>query len=191
MDASDDEFVDYYAILQVSPNCDPRVLESAYHQLAKRYHPDRTGSKDATQFSRLTEAYGILRDPDKRGAYDLRHAQVAGRDAADYRSAEEAEIEEKAAISDAEAHARILRFLYQKRRDNAQDAGVIAFYLQDMLGCSDEHFEFHRWYLKEKGFIAINEQGSLAITIAGVDHVIAMSRGAAAEKLRIAQSASD
>ena len=79
-------------------------------------------------------------------------------------------------------------FLYKRRREDAQKAGVIAFYLQDMLKCSDERFEFHKWYLKEKGFIAITEQGTLAITSQGVDHVISMSRATRAERLLIEQS---
>jgi curved DNA-binding protein len=78
--------------------------------------------------------------------------------------------------------------LYKRRREDAQNAGVPPFYLQEMLNCSDEHFEFHKWYLKEKGFIAITEQGTLAITIQGVDHVISMSRTTRAEKLLIAHS---
>lgn len=188
MASSEDDFVDFYAVLGVSPGCDPRMLESAYHRLAKRHHPDRTGSPDSTAFSQITEAYRVLRSPEARDEYDVLHAQHVGAGEADYRSTEEAEVEERAAISDAEAHARILRYLYQKRRDNAQEAGVIAFYVQEMLGCSDELFDFHRWYLKEKGFVATDEQGSMAITIAGVDHVISLSRGSAAEKLRIQQS---
>ena len=56
-----------------------------------------------------------------------------------------------------------------------------------MLKCSDERFDFHKWYLKEKGFISITEHGTLAITVQGIDHVIAMSRTTTAEKLLIAK----
>ena len=61
------------------------------------------------------------------------------------------------------------------------------FYLQEMLKCSDEHFEFHKLYLREKCFIEATEHGTLAITIQGIDHVISMSRTTTAEKLLIAQ----
>jgi curved DNA-binding protein len=78
---------------------------------------------------------------------------------------------------------------YTKKEENVlRTPGVAAFFLQEMLNCSDEHFEFHQWYLKEKGFIAVTEQGTLAITIKGVDHVISMSRTTTGEKLLIAQS---
>ena len=54
--------------------------------------------------------------------------------------------------------------------------------------CSDENFEFYIWYLKAKNFIEITEQGTLEITIQGVDHVISTSRATKAEKLLITQS---
>jgi len=94
---------------------------------------------------------------------------------------------ERAALSDAEAHGRILKTLYQRRRESARDPGVGYYHIQQMLGCSDENLEFHVWYLKQKGLVETTEQGALAITIAGVDHVIGESRTAAREKLRITQ----
>lgn len=180
-------FIDYYRILQVNPGCDGKILESAYHYLAKMYHPDRTGTADTTKFSAVVEAYRVLRNPAQRAEYDLLYSQYVG---TPFRPAprDEFGVDERAALSDADDHARILMYLYRKRRENAQNAGVVGFYLQDMLECSDEHFEFHKWYLKEKGFVVLTEQGTLAITIQGIDHVISMSRTAKAEKLLIPQS---
>jgi curved DNA-binding protein len=151
------------------------------------YHPDRTGTVDSTKFNEVTEAYKTLRDPNRRAEYDLLYFKNDIRES-HCASSNDIEIEDKAALNDADDHARILLFLYKKRREDAQNAGVAGFYLQDLLNCSDEHFEFHKWYLKEKGFIVLTEQGTLAITIQGVDHVISMSRATKAEKLLIAQS---
>lgn len=180
-------FVDFYKILQVNPNCDAKILESAYHYLAKMHHPDHSAAADTEKFSEVVEAYRVLRDPELRSEYDLLYAQYHVGGTADFPSRDEFDVEEQAAASDADDHDRILRFLYKRRRENAQDAGVIGFYIQEMLDCSDEHFEFHKWYLKEKGFVALTEQGSLAITIEGVDHIISMSRKAKAEKLLLGQ----
>lgn len=185
----DQAFIDYYQILHVDPNCDAKVLESAYHRLAKMYHPDHSGAADTTKFSEVIKAYKILRSPKKRAEYDALHAEKNNRDDwSTFPSSDELYIDEETALNDADSHAKILMFLYEKRRENAQKAGVVAYYLQEMLKCSDEHFEFHKWYLKEKGFISTTEQGTLAITIQGVDHVISMSRTSKAEKLLIAQS---
>jgi len=184
----DQPFIDYYDILQVNHSCDPKILESAYHYLAKMYHPDRTGTADTTKFSQVIEAYRVLRDPDQRAEYDLLHSQNNNGSKVKFACGDEAPIEEQSAVSDADDHAKILMFLYKRRRDNAQNAGIAGFYLQDLLNCSDEHFEFHKWYLKEKGFIVLTEHGTLAITVQGVDHVISLSRTTKAEQLLIEQS---
>lgn len=186
--ADGEPFVDYYDILQVDPNCSVRVLEFAFHRLAKIHHPDRTGSADSARFSELTEAYNVLRKRNKRTKYDRLYFQHFPERVAKYTPESASNFEEGPALDDADAHARILAFLYRKRRENAQKAGVVGFYLQEMLQCSDEHFDFHKWYLKEKGFIVLTEDGTLAITVQGVDHVISMSRTAEAEKLLLAQA---
>lgn len=184
-------FIDYYGVLQVNPNCDAKILESAYRYLAKMYHPDRAGTADTTKFNEVIEAYRVLRNIDKRAKYDLLYSRNHTRESPKVAFGDQVEFEEKSALNDADDHAKILMLLYKRRREDAQNAGVVGFYLQEMLNCSDEHFEFHKWYLKEKGFIVLTEQGTLAITIQGVDHVISMSRTTNAEKLLIAQSSDD
>ena len=183
-------FVDYYYILQVSPTCDAKALESAYHDLLKMYHPDHSGTADTTKFNEVVAAYRVLRDPDQRAEYDLLHFRNNPEDWPKDASSDGSDADGQAALDDADDHARILVHLYRKRRENAQNAGVVGYYIQQMLGCSDEHFEFHKWYLKEKGFIIITEHGTLAITIEGIDHVISLSRNRKAEKLLIGRSSS-
>lgn len=180
-------FIDYYAILQVDCTCDAKVLEGAYRQLAKKYHPDHPETADLDRFNEVIGAYAVLRHPDKRAAYDLVYAErvQTGQDAP--AASEVRQSAEPSAIDDAEAHRRILMQLYKARREHAEEPGVPVYTVQDMLGCTDETFDFHRWYLKAKGFIEVTEQGTLAITIEGVDHVIAMSRTEMQEKLRITQ----
>jgi curved DNA-binding protein len=181
-------FVDYYQVLQVHPNCDPRTLEAAYHRLAKLYHPDHTGSPDTARFSEVAEAYKALRNKNRRTKYDSAYFERFPERAASNTADVDAPQEDGSALDDADDHARILLFLYKKRRDDAQNAGVVGYYLQEILQCSDELFEFHKWYLKEKGFVVLTEQGTLAITIQGIDHVISMSRSSKAEKLLLSQS---
>jgi curved DNA-binding protein len=181
-------FTNYYSILQVSQSCDAKTLEAAYRHLAKMYHPDHYGTADTTKFNQVIAAYRVLRNPEQRAKYDVLYAQNIGDELKSIYSNSGEGLNESAALNDADDHAKILMFLYNKRREDAQNAGVVGFYLQDLLKCSDERFDFHKWYLKEKGFIAITEQGTLAITIQGVDHVISMSRTTRAEKLLIGQS---
>ena len=63
---------DYYATLGVPRTASDEEIKQAYRKLAMRFHPDRNnGSKQAEErFKEITEAYDVLRDPDKRAVYD-------------------------------------------------------------------------------------------------------------------------
>lgn len=184
---TDQLFVDYYHILQVSPDCDAKKLETAYRRLAKAYHPDHVDTADIDKFNDVMEAYKILRNPEFRQEYDVLYQANTTTAHSEPPAAENMSIEEKNALTDAEAHEKILLTLYKKRRENAQNPGVLAFYIKEYLNCSDEIFEFHAWYLKAKGFIERTEQNELAITVEGIDHVISVSRTNIAAKLLIAR----
>src|SRR5215204_29168 len=63
---------DFYAVLEIPRGASEDEVKAAYRKLAMRYHPDRNnGSKEAEEkFKEITEAYDVLRDPNKRAAYD-------------------------------------------------------------------------------------------------------------------------
>lgn len=62
---------DLYRILQVDPAADPDVLAAAFRALARRVHPDRdTSGVQDERMAELNRAYAVLRDPDRRRAYD-------------------------------------------------------------------------------------------------------------------------
>jgi molecular chaperone DnaJ len=63
---------DFYETLGVDRGADEGVLKSAYRKLAMKYHPDRNpDDPDAEhQFKDVSEAYDVLKDPQKRAAYD-------------------------------------------------------------------------------------------------------------------------
>lgn len=64
--------IDYYELLGVERTADEATLKTAYRKLAMQYHPDRTGGcKDLEdKFKAVCEAYEVLKDPQKRAAYD-------------------------------------------------------------------------------------------------------------------------
>jgi molecular chaperone DnaJ len=63
---------DYYGVLGVPRTASDEEITKAYRKLAMTYHPDRNGgSKEAEErFKEITEAYDVLRDPQKRTMYD-------------------------------------------------------------------------------------------------------------------------
>lgn len=63
---------DYYEVLGVGRDAEADAIKSAYRKLAMKYHPDRNpGDTDAeARFKEATEAYEILKDDQKRAAYD-------------------------------------------------------------------------------------------------------------------------
>lgn len=63
---------DYYEILEVSKNASGEEIKHAFRRLAMQYHPDRNpGNKEAeAKFKEINEAYEVLKDEQKRAAYD-------------------------------------------------------------------------------------------------------------------------
>ena len=75
---------DYYDVLGVEKNADDKAIKSAFRKLAMANHPDRNQGDEAAEqrFREANEAYDVLKDPQKRAAYDrMGHAafdQAAG-----------------------------------------------------------------------------------------------------------------
>jgi len=63
---------DFYVVLGVQRDCSEADIKKAYRKLAMECHPDRNNGDKAAEekFKLVTEAYEVLRDPEKRAAYD-------------------------------------------------------------------------------------------------------------------------
>jgi len=82
---------DYYEVLGVAKDADEETLKKAYRKLALQFHPDRNpGDPEAdAQFKEAAEAFEVLRDPQKRAAYDrYGHAGLNGVPGHAFRDAE-------------------------------------------------------------------------------------------------------
>jgi hypothetical protein len=159
-------FVDYYDLMQISPNADEDTIQQMFRHLAKRWHPDRNGN-EPERFSLLVEAHKTLTNAEKRAAYDLRYQgfwdkkwHIAA-DASDGRSF----------LNDSEVRERLLSLYYVQRRSSMNDPGLGELEVARLMRVPDKLIEFHIWYLKEKGWIQRLENGKFALTAPGVDHV--------------------
>jgi curved DNA-binding protein len=159
---------DHYEALQISPNADQDTVERVYRHLAKRYHPDNRESGDVERFTAVAEAYRVLSNPEQRAGYDARHHQF---------TRERWRVFDQDTSTDdvaADRHVRevILSVLYTARRNSADRPGMGSVELESLLGCPEEHMQFHLWYLKENGWIQRMENGMITITASGVDRVL-------------------
>ncbi len=65
------EYKDYYKIMGVARDVGQDELKRVYRRLARKFHPDVSKEKDAeARFKEVQEAYEVLKDPQKRAAYD-------------------------------------------------------------------------------------------------------------------------
>lgn len=74
------EVLDYYRILEVSPEAKQDEIRKAYFRLAKAYHPDLAtngdGEENTERFLSIQKAYEVLSSVEKRRDYDAMHRQM-------------------------------------------------------------------------------------------------------------------
>lgn len=163
-----DRPIDYYEVLQISPNAEPDTIHRVYRLLAQRFHPDNAETGDAERFRQISEAYAVLSNPEKRAQYDVRHAQIRGErmrvvnEGAKART--EFEIERMVRLT-------VLEALYAQRRTSPNKPGIFDLDLEQLTGTSREHLEFTFWYLISRGLARRGDSSQLVITADGVDYL--------------------
>jgi curved DNA-binding protein CbpA len=176
---TEESFVDYYELLQLSVNADDDTIRRVFRHLAKRHHPDAPGGGDRKQFDRLVEAHSTLTDPQARAAYDAKYQRYWSQT---WKVASEA-ADGGTLFDDANMRDRMLTLFYVKRRQSMRQPGIGELELARLVGVPVEHVEFHIWYLREKGWIQRLETGMLALTAAGVDQIEKLQQGNGTRRL--------
>ena len=182
-------FTDYYEVLQLGPGASSGAIANRFRALARRYHPDNQSTGDRSKFAALVEAHNVLKDAGKRAQYhedNPNHLPPFWEEAFDETVAIQPDDVEDADDDafgdgfgidrDASIQNNLLTLLYMRRRRNIREPGLGDAELERLSGCPPEHLEFHLWYLKAKGWIAVGEDGLFAITIDGVDRAAHLYR---------------
>ncbi|MFO7691454.1 MAG: DnaJ domain-containing protein [Vicinamibacterales bacterium] len=161
-------FVDYYELLQVSPNADDDTIQRVFRHLAKRYHPDHQHAPDDDErFRRLVEAHRVLTDPETRAGYDAGYQEYWNRK---WKLVSESG-DGAAFDQDRDMRERMLSLFYVQRRRSMALPGIGEYEVARLMRTPLELVEFHIWYLRAKGWLERLDSGMLAISAAGVDEV--------------------
>jgi curved DNA-binding protein CbpA len=162
---SENQFVDYYDLLQLSPNADAETIERVFRHLAKKYHPDNTGHANNERFIQIVEAHQTLADPEARAGYDVKYQNYW-----DQKWKVASVASDLSALGDDRViRERLLSLLYTQRRRNMKNPGLGENELAHLVRTPLELVEFHLWYLKAKSWVERLETGHMAITALGVD----------------------
>jgi curved DNA-binding protein len=163
----DNNFVDYYELLQISPNAEQETIHRVYKMLAQRYHPDNPESGDMSRFLLLNQAFDTLSDPARRQEYNLLYEEYRAKPIGVF------ETKDFAIGVDGEANRRmgILCLLYTRRRSNPDDPGISLLEFESMMSMPREHLLFTMWYLNERKLLRQDENSDYVITGDGVDYV--------------------
>lgn len=162
-----EEFIDYYELMQISPNAEAETIQRVFRMLAARYHPDNSQTGDGERFLLLTQAYRVLSDLETRRRYDQEYQAQRTQPLPVFES------KEFSLGVDGEANRRmgILCLLYHKRRTNPDDSGYSLLEFEKLMSFPREHLIFTVWYLREKGYVCEIENSDIVITAEGVDYV--------------------
>jgi|SRR5579872_246649 len=159
--------VNYYDLLQISPQAERETIERVYRLLAARYHPDNQETGDAERFRLIQEACEVLRNPVRRKEYDLQFETSAAKPLPIFLGKEFTD------GIDAEAKIRIgvLCLLYTKRRANPDYAALSLLDMENIMAFPRERLLFALWYLRAKRYVLQDDRSSFIISAEGVDYL--------------------
>jgi curved DNA-binding protein len=162
-----EQFVDYYELLQISPNAETDTIHRVFRIMASRCHPDNRQTGNNEKFLLLTKAYALLSDPVKRAAYDEQYRNRHGEPLPVFGMKEFAEGLE----GEVNRRLGILSLLYNRRRTNPEDPGISLLEFETVMSFPREHLEFAVWFLMEKQYIRSGTHSDYCIAAAGVEYL--------------------
>jgi len=158
-------FINYYRVLQISTEAEPETIHCVYRILAMRYHPDNPQTADQSKLILINRAYDVLKDPERRSAYDKFYVQ---------QKEQPQDIGFKALRegpkSEGKRRLSVLNLLYHKRRLEPESPGLSLLQLEDLTAFPQEHLYFTLWFLQEKSYVRFSEDSRYEITGKGTEY---------------------
>jgi len=162
------EILDYYELLEISPQATQETIHRVYRYLAARYHPDNVGTGNLEKFTQLTLAYKVLSDPNSRSEYNAQRAtrqptnQSPMSSTVDFMDQVEGDLNRRLAV---------LTILYYRRRIYPHSPEVSLAEIEQRMGFPRDYLDFTTWYLTKKGYITRADNSDFTLTIEGVDFI--------------------
>ena len=150
------EYKDYYQTMGVARDASAEDIKRAYRRLARKYHPDVSKEKDAeARFKEIGEAYEVLRDPEKRAAYDALGTRRPGED---FRPPPDWEFDHGARV-DSDAHSDFFEQLFgglggrraSFRSRGFDTAGQVEVTLEEAFRGTERRLTLQRVAVDERG----------------------------------------
>jgi len=157
--------IDYYELLQISPNADHETIHRVFKYLAARLHPDNTSTGDASKFQLVKSAYDVLSNSVRRREYDAKRKELEVRPLStsiDFMDQFEGEVNRRMAV---------LAVLYYRRRRNPNFPEVSLAEVEERMGFPRDYLDFTLWYLSQKKLISKGDNATFCLTAEGVDFV--------------------
>jgi curved DNA-binding protein CbpA len=168
-------FVDHYEVLQISPNADVETVRRVYRMQAQRFHPDNLDSGNAEAFRRISAAYEVLIDPQRRAAFDRDHREAQRR----ARIGVPDPPIGPPVMDEMQRREKILSLLYSRRFSHPQQPSLNLRELEALLSTPRGDLEFSLWYLKECGYLVRTDSAHHTITLKGVQFAEGLKTGSA------------
>jgi curved DNA-binding protein CbpA len=168
-------FVDHYEVLQISPNADIETIRRVYRMQAQRFHPDNLDSGNVEAFRRISAAYEVLIDPQRRAAFDRDHREAQRRARI---SVPDPHIGPPV-MDEMQRREKILSLLYSRRFSHPHQPSLNLRELEALLNTPRSDLEFSLWYLKECGYLVRTDSAHHTITLKGVQFAEALKTGSA------------
>src|SRR5438552_8331731 len=163
-------FVDHYEILQISPNADIETIRRVYRMQAQHFHPDNLDTGNAADFRKISDAYEVLSDPDRRAKYDRDHREAQRRAAVGVPEP----LAAPPVMDEMRRREGILAVLYSRRFSHPQQPSLGLRDLEALLHTPKGDLEFSLWYLKECGYLVRTDSAHHTITLKGVQFAEAL-----------------